>query len=131
VKIIICKGELNMNKRFLYRAKTIDTGDLVFGSLVYSPKEDEYYIVEHNGEELSWLIDENTIEQCTGFEDDEGYLIFEGDEVILENYGSRGKYKIVWRGGNFKLQNERGECLYRLSECLPYVLELINPTYIE
>lgn len=120
-----------MNKRYLYRARTIDTRDLVFGSLVYSSKEDEYYIVEHNGEELSWLVDENTICQCTGYEDDNGYLIFEGDEVIYENYNSRSKHTIVWRQGSFKLQNERGECLYRLSECLPYVLELINPTYIE
>lgn len=120
-----------MNKRYLYRAKTIVTGDLVFGSLVYSPKEDEYYIVEHNDEELSWSVYEETISQCTGLEDDNGYLIFEGDEIIFEQYGSRDKYTIVWRGGNFKLQDKEGNCPYRLSQCLPYVLELIDPTYIE
>lgn len=119
-----------MNKRYLYRAKTIDTGDLVFGSLVYSPKEDEYYIVEHNDEELSWSVDENTISQCTGCEDDEGYLIFEGDEVISKHLGYDVNGKIIYLSGCFYIKDTK------LNICLELMLaihriKLIDPTYIE
>lgn len=119
-----------MNKRYLYRAKAIDTGDLVFGSLVYSPKEDEYYIVEHNGEELSWLVDEKTISQCTRYEDDNENLMFEGDEVVVEAYGEKYNYIIVWSESGFKLQNKENICIYNLSQVVAtFYIKLINPTY--
>lgn len=119
-----------MNKRYLYRAKAIDTGDLVFGSLVYSPKEDEYYIVEHNGEELSWLVDENTIEQCTGYEDDEGYLIFENDEVIYYYYSHKSKGKVICKEGCFGFEDEL-KVFTELRHANMFSIKLINPTYIE
>lgn len=121
-----------MNKRYLYRAKSVDTGDLVFGSLVYSPKEDKYYIVEHNDEELSWLIDENTISQCTGYEDEIGNLMFEGDEVVVEFCEQKYNYIIVWSENGFILQRNENICLCNLAQVVAtFYIELINPTYTE
>jgi len=121
-----------MNKRYLYRAKTIDTGDIVFGSLVYSPKEDAYYIVEHNDEELSWLVDESTISQCTGYDDELGNLMFENDEVVVEFYEQKYNYIIVWSENGFILKNEDKTCIYNLPQVVAtFYIELINPTYIE
>ena len=121
-----------MNKRYLYRAKTFETGDLVLGSLVYSPKEDEYYIVEHNDEELSWSVDENTISQCTGLEDELGNLMFEGDEVVVDIYGQKYNYIIVWSESGFLLQNKENICIYNLAQVVAtFYIELIDPTYIE
>lgn len=49
----------------LYRG--VSEGDFVYGSLVYSRKENMYYIIEHTGDELSYPItDVNTIAQYTG-----------------------------------------------------------------
>lgn len=119
-----------MNKRFLYRAKSVDTGDLVFGSLVYSSKENLYYIVEQNDEELSWVVYRDTICQCTGYEDDEGYLIFEGDEVVSKYSGYDINGKIIYLNGCFYIKDTK------LNICLELILaihriKLINPTYIE
>lgn len=44
----------------LYLCRAVSQGDLVYGSLVYSPKEKIYYIVENTGEELSFLIDDES-----------------------------------------------------------------------
>ena len=52
-----------MKSKFLFSGKSISTGDTVFGSLVYSKQENQYYIVEHNGEELSWEVYEDSIKQ--------------------------------------------------------------------
>lgn len=42
----------------LYRA--VSQGDLVYGSLVYSRKENMYYIVENTGDELSYVVDDES-----------------------------------------------------------------------
>lgn len=61
-----------MKSKFLFSGKSISTGDTVLGSLVYSAKENQYYIVEQDGEELSWEVYEDSIKQvfsekCLGF----------------------------------------------------------------
>lgn len=67
----------------LFKAKTLSTKDWVEGSLVYSP-EDCYYIIEHNGEELSWeKVDRETICEYTGLKDKNGRMIFENDEIYF------------------------------------------------
>lgn len=51
------------------------------GSHCYSPSTKEHYIVEHNDEELSFLVDGDTISQFSGFYDINDNMIFVGDYV--------------------------------------------------
>ena len=52
-----------------FRGKGLDTQDWIFGSLVYSMQEDLYYIVEHEKDELSFPVVEETIGEFTGEKD--------------------------------------------------------------
>lgn len=56
--------------------------DWCYGSLVYSPSEDQYYIVEHCDEELSFPVSKITIGQYTGQKDKNGTKIF-GDDIVI------------------------------------------------
>ena len=78
-------------REILFRGKT--AGDWCEGSLIYSPKEDQYYIPEHCGEELSFLVDANTVGQFTGLLDKNGKKIFEGDVGIG---GDGRKYEVIY-----------------------------------
>ena len=77
-----------MNDRYLFRAKRIDTGEWVEGALFDGQK---YCIigrrilfspyVENECKIVGYKVDRNTICQCTGFNDEDGNTIFEGDIV--------------------------------------------------
>ena len=71
---------MEINNRFLFKAKRIDNGELVQG--FYYVFMGKHYIFEQPFENnnLTHQVDESTICQCTGLRDKNGKLIFENEE---------------------------------------------------
>lgn len=91
-----------MNDRYLFRAKRIDNGEFVIGSLFLSDDADEEYKAiiipsvnsnmftresynEDLGFENWYKVDQSTICQCTGLKDKNGKLIWENDVVRFKH----------------------------------------------
>lgn len=68
-----------MNDRYLYRAKRIDNGEWVEGLLTIM--WGQLHIITPEYENTLYPIDESSICQCTGLNDEDGKKIFEGDIV--------------------------------------------------
>lgn len=70
---------MEINNRFLFKAKRIDNGELVQG--FYYVFMGKHYIFEQPFENnnLTHQVDESTICQCTGLRNKSGKLIFEND----------------------------------------------------
>lgn len=81
-------------REILFRGKIMDSDEWVYGSLVYSPSEKQYYIVEHSDDELSYPVEEETIGQFTGKLDKNGKKIFE-DDIVKYIIGIKG-YKSTY-----------------------------------
>lgn len=86
-----------MNDKYLYRAKRVDSGEWVAGSLITGvffgmerndipyilcPEKADYDCFEDFTEDNGiFEVNPSTICQCTGFSDEDGKKIFEGDIV--------------------------------------------------
>ena len=72
---------MEINNRFLFKAKRIDNGEWVQGS--YYGFMGKHYIFEQpfENDNLTHQVDESTICQCTGLRDKNGKSIFENDIV--------------------------------------------------
>ena len=81
----------NMEERYLFKAKRLDTHDWILGFLSMH-KTGKYFIRPIGGSaSSSEEVEKNTICQCTGLKDRNGKLIWEND---ICKYQWRGKTKI-------------------------------------
>lgn len=109
------RKEREMNERYLFKAKRIDTGEWVegylfddgminpkhyfIGSIVIEPykgtADDDWNITGH----CFYEVDASTICQCTGLRDKNGKLIWEND-IVSDECGNMAE--IIWN--NAELQ---------------------------
>lgn len=89
-----------MEDRYLYKAKRLDNGEWIIGSLIQNPffkgvrswisseQEDKTRLRSISRTQALWNsieVDSSTICQCTGLKDKNGNLIWENDIVKINN----------------------------------------------
>ena len=103
-----------MNDRYLYRAKRIDNGEWIVGSLIQAPylgsirswisseQEDKARLREISSNQAVWRAFEvrtDTICQCTGLKDKNGNLIWENDicrRILLPTKRIKTNFRIAY-----------------------------------
>lgn len=99
---------VEMEERYLFKAKRTDNKECVLGSYVYTFVPDKkshvfgltrenHFIVGENGNMV--LIDKDTLCQCTGLKDKNGKLIWEND-IVKDEHGNL--YKAFWQNNYYQ-----------------------------
>lgn len=117
-----------MEDRYLFRAKRIDTGEWIIGSLLVDKQQD----IE-TGEQIEIIgiypseykdfakkVDPSTVCQCTGLKDKNGKLIFENDIVRTVYDRNEHIYQVVWDESELDFKATNGKENYESNfEYLP------------
>ena len=124
-----------MNDRYLYRAKRIDNGEWILGSLIQtsylgsirswisSEQEDKARLREVSSNQAVWRAFEvrtDTICQCTGIKDKNGKLIWENDIMVAyldDRFPEDATYtRVVWNNNGFCTKEQRSEDILPLDK---------------
>lgn len=134
-----------MEDRYLFKAKRISDGEWVVGYIArygHTGKEKYYMIPSYASDLYSFLIDKNTICQCTGLKDKNGKLIWENDIVAYwDTYSTENGRaeadcigKVVWDDEtlSFQVTNRLSAESYEvLDECSVIGNIFDNPELLE
>lgn len=96
-----------MDNRYLFRAKRIDGGQWIKGTVLFHDDDAATIFSQHpaDGSLQGFEVDPSTVCQCTGLKDTNGTLIWENDIMVAhldENYPKDETYiRILWNGSGF------------------------------
>ena len=124
-----------MNYRYLYRAKRIDNGEWIVGSLIQtsylgstrswisSEQEDKARLREISSNKAVWRAFEvrtDTICQCTSLKDKNGKLIWENDIMVAhldDGFPEDTTYtRVVWNNNGFCTKEQGSEEIFPLDK---------------